>query len=103
MDPSLSNSLNLKDKELQKTEMYSLTEVNGKQACHDALSCTCFHTLVNASLCFVGGEISKDEFSELLKEILRSFTQAGFKKTEIYELVHPMGEFFTKACLCIEN
>ena len=103
MDPSYSNSLLHEENELSHIEMQSLAENSNMQACHNSLTCTCFHTLVNASLCFIGEEISKEEFSALIKEILRSFTQAGIPKEEMYQIVNPMGDLFTKAYRCLEN
>ncbi|MHA1911715.1 MAG: hypothetical protein ACTSYA_08485 [Candidatus Kariarchaeaceae archaeon] len=103
MEPSYSNSLSLEENELNQLEMQSLAEKSNIQACKISLSCTCFHTLVNASLCFIGEEISKEEFSTLIIEILKSFTQAGIAKDEMYQLVNPMGELFTKAYRCLEN
>jgi len=103
MDPSYSSSLLFEENELKHSEIQSLAEKSKIQACHNSLTCTCFHTLVNASLCFIGEEISKEEFSVLIKEILKSFTQAGIPKEEMFQLVNPMGEIFTKAYQCLEN
>jgi hypothetical protein len=103
MAPLNSNSLVLKENELTNTELQPYAEKSNRQACHNSLSCTCFHTLVNATLCFIGEEISKGEFSELVKEIIISFTRAGIVKEEMYQLVSPMGEVFTKAYHCLEN
>ena len=102
MAPSNVNSLTLEENE-SNLEIQSLADKSKSQACHNSLSCTCFHTLVNASLCFIGEEISKEEFSELLKEILRSFTRAGIEKEEMYQLVNPLGDLFTNAYRCLGN
>jgi len=102
MDPPYSNSLIHEENELNLLDLQSLAEKR-KQACHDSLSCTCFHTLVNASLCFIGEEISKKEFISLIEEILKSFSKAGIAKKEIYQLVTPMGEIFTNAYRSLEN
>ena len=53
-----------------------------------------FANLVNANIYFLGGSISKEQFIDLLKNLIIEFEHIGLLSEDIYEIIKPLGKVF---------
>ena len=53
-----------------------------------------FANLVNANIYFLGGSITKEQFIDLLKNLIIEFEEIGLMNKEIFEIIQPLGKVF---------
>ena len=53
-----------------------------------------FANLVNANIYFLGGSITKDQFIDLLKNLIIEFEAIGLLPNDIYDIIKPLGKVF---------
>ena len=55
-----------------------------------------FANLVNANIYYLGGSISKEQFIDLLKNLIIEFEDIGLSPSNIYDIIKPLGPVFVK-------
>lgn len=77
---SISDEISAEERE-RKAEELSLRQI-------------LFANLVNANIYFLGGSIDKEQFIDILKNLIIEFEEIGLLCNDIYDLIKPLGKIF---------